>query len=69
MVQYICIYLSQAKSEALVGDCCKVGFNSAEQTNLNRTGEGNPFICLLAKCVVKLLQLNVAWFILFFFLY
>ena len=45
MLQYICIYLSQAKSEALVGDCCNVGFNSAEQTNLNRTGEGNPFIC------------------------
>ena len=31
-------------------DCCNVGFNSAvQQTNLNRTGEGNPCICLFTK--------------------
>ena len=57
------IYLSQAKSEALVGGCCNVGFNSAEQTNLNRTGEGNSFICLFAKCVVKIVECCLVHFV------
>ena len=60
--------LCMCKISANKDDCCNVSFNSAELTNLNRTREGNPFICVVTNCVVKMVECWLVHFVFYLIL-